>query len=95
MFKIGQKVVFKGPLQYDPYPGVTMPVPHEIYTVRSIFYNSVRTGLLLEEIVNPIMSWMDGTYEPGFDYKDFRPIDYAYGRSICESLEVMTEPELV
>lgn len=95
MFKVGQKVVCTGDFSKVNHPGVTFPEKGEIYTVRSFRNDNDKTGICLEEIVNPIMEWSTGLFEPAFDILDFRPIDYSFGEQVCESLEVMTEPELV
>jgi hypothetical protein len=98
MFKVGQKVVCidAKPRIVDRY-GNILPIEGEIYTIRKV----IEWGVFLVEIVNK-PQWYDdpGTKkliftETCFMADRFRPIDYTFGEQVCESLEVMTEPELV
>lgn len=108
MFKVGQKVVCvdgsRKPDRKEPDGyRATFPTTGEIYTIREIETCLWDESLAfrLEEIVNepaPLMSPATGKcgmFEPAFRAFRFRPINYEFGREVCESLELMTEPELV
>lgn len=97
MFKVGQKVVCLGTAPRRPEcPGEIFPRKGEIYTVRETCYSQCGVPCIrLVEIVNPILEYIKGPSEMAFDVIDFRPITYTFGEQVCESLEVMTEPELV
>lgn len=94
MFKVGQKVVcVKG---FVKKFNETIPIKGEIYTVREIV--KVRNWCTrLVEIVNDKHDyWQNGLLdECAFNVIAFRPVDTTFGEQVCESLEVMTEPELV
>lgn len=98
MFKVGQKVVcIDDDWNHLSYmPTQNMPNKGEIYTVREIEIFGNDVGIRLCEVVNKPWRSPDGLLmEQAFDIDAFRPIDYTFGEQVCESLEVMTEPELV
>lgn len=95
MFKVGQKVVCIANFSGNDY-GEDTPVKGEIYTIRDMETFKGELYLWLMEIVNRAHNYEDGgSGECNFRSDGFRPIDYSYGTQVCESLEVMTEPELV
>lgn len=77
MFYVGQKVVciddnWAGyPIWVAHVPN--RPIRREIYTVRSIYSYGGSSGLLLEELKNPITEWRHVTCEGGFLVRRFRP----------------------
>lgn len=96
MFKVGKKVVcLRTPTRYHG-DIEEFPIHREIYTIRSM-QQSTFDGLALyfDEIINEKRQFLEGYVEMNFASINFRPIDYSYGEQVCESLEVMTEPELV
>lgn len=76
-FRIGQKVVCVGRWLYFPEI-VHYPEFSKIYTVRGKrlcpWNRQTPVGLLLEEIVNPVVTCLDGTDEPAWDATAFRPL---------------------
>lgn len=69
---------------YDPYGLLTFPEDGEVYTIREVRvrfvseFMTVRVGLLLEEIENPITSEGSGAGEDmAFDARMFRPLQHA------------------
>lgn len=99
MFKVGQKVVCIDDFDFDGLRRKTriqLPIKGEIYTIRELHsFPNGDLGLRLCEIVNPVVNYDDGKQECTFNSHGFRPVDETFGEAICESLEVMTEPELV
>jgi len=102
MFKVGQKVVCID-TNWSKYICETYPIKGEIYTVRECYkhFTENRYLIYLEEIVNPpvfsvtVRNGSIGNHEPCFRAERFRAVDLEFGKMVCESLEVMTEPELV
>lgn len=95
MFKVGQKVVCIG-TNFGIYPPSTkFPLKGEMYTIRGFETVNGRQCIFLEEIVNAPYHFIQGVCEAVFGLEFFRAIDYSYGEQVCESLEVMTEPQLV
>lgn len=96
MFKVGQKVVCVSCNFYSLGElGEVLPEKGEIYTVRSTEIFKGRQCITLEEIMNQPRKYLQGMVECVFGADNFRPVDHEFGRAVCESLEVMTEPELV
>lgn len=95
MFKVGQKVVCIDGAPNENTIVPYLPIAGEIYTIREVRIGYGLCGLLLEEIINPLMEFIEGRDEGAFASYRFRPIDYEFGKIVCESLKVMTEPELV
>jgi len=99
-FKIGEKVVcvhtFTSVSEAEIELGVKAPIKNEIYTIRFICSDGY---LMFEEIINPILGYLDGqkVSECSFNYEKFRKLDYAHTERICaeiiESLKV-NEPQL-
>lgn len=60
---------------YEEYPFL-WPSERVIYTVRSTFWNERRGHwqLRLAELVNPVLPWLDGNYEPAFGVHRLRPV---------------------
>ncbi|UIY28734.1 hypothetical protein LZK73_18585 [Neorhizobium galegae] len=75
-FRVGQKVVCindRGSPEF--WNGCRLARKGKVYTVRSIFYWGEQSLLRLEEIVNPVFGYADGSEdEPGFEAEYFRPI---------------------
>jgi hypothetical protein len=59
---------------WDLRNGEKMPVKGEIYTVRAIVRWEGQVGLKLEEVVNPVMNYVDAVAECSFDARYFREI---------------------
>lgn len=96
MFEIGDEIVHIGNNDGDETPQhlldyleaqcgkIKWPIIDNVYTVRG--YNS-GDGLLLVEIVHPIVRWPDGTYdEIGFDPDEFVKLS-----SLTECTEAVEE----
>jgi len=93
MFKVGQKVVCVK--QFIDHFGETLPIKGDMYTVREIL-TVENLCIRLEEIVNVPRRYPGwGVWECAFNAAGFRPVDTSFGEEVCESLEVITEPELV
>jgi hypothetical protein len=99
MFKVGQKVVFIEQFVEPARSNEIYPIVGEIYTVRETFETIRFPCIRLVEIVNPVQYYRNGDAfvwdECGWNANKFRAIDTRFGEQVCESLEVMTEPELV
>jgi hypothetical protein len=87
MFYIGQRIVcvddrFLGengvfdPTFAERCPN--LPVKGRIYTVRGFVVPYVgypgQPGILLEELVNPPSLYVEGTFEPSFNFSHLRPL---------------------
>lgn len=59
---------------WDKMMGVIFPIVGQRYTIREIASSNNKTGLILEEIVNPILNYADATAEKAFDIKGFREL---------------------
>ena len=87
MFHIGQRIIcvddrFVGENRvFDPTFTArcpNLPVKGRVYTVRGFvvpyaWYPDM-PGLLLEEIINPLCPYFEGTFEPSFFPSHFRPL---------------------
>lgn len=75
-YHIGQQVVCVGRFKPSEHPMI-YPEVGGIYTIRG-FQDTLKDDELifiwLEEIVNPPVEWENGTYEPSFDLRGFRPV---------------------
>ena len=75
-FRIGQRVCCiarfnRRSLGIDGV-GVTLPEVGKVYTVRG--FSPLRSGIMLEEIVNPCLPSLLGPQEPAFVVSCFRPL---------------------
>lgn len=77
---------------YEEY-GVTTPYLDNVYSVREVVITRVGTGLLLNELVNPMIPIGEGEngfmVEPNFKISRFQTID---GQVLTEELLRMVEP---
>lgn len=78
MFRKGQQVVCienlhliknKNPIRYEEF--INIPYKNMIYTIRGFVISGENTGILLEEIINPLVR---DDWEPAFKTKWFRPV---------------------
>lgn len=78
---------------YDKY-GITTPYEGNVYTVRDIVVSRIGTGLLLHELINPMVPVGEGEngfkVEVNFKISRFQTID---GRTLTEELLRMIEPK--
>lgn len=64
------------------------PKKGSIYTIREIFASDSDTGVLLDEIVNPLFKFTDGIAEPGFHIRRFRELQPPMKISIEQFMKV-------
>lgn len=76
--------------------GIIRPVANTIYTIRGFTKDNGKTGVLLEEIVNPPLHYENGDHEISFYIKHFRelqpPMDIQISDLLPES-EHHAEPQ--
>ena len=80
-FRIGQKVVCvddewdKNHRLVLSIPGMRFPKRGHIYTVREFFVDPTGgVSLRLVELVNVVVQYAEGTFEPGWGCRRFRPV---------------------
>lgn len=74
MFQIGQKVECIADKSWKAPYGETVPRKGSIYTVREIREFPNGLGIRLREIVNDVRRYREGTFEPYFVARLFRPV---------------------
>ncbi len=84
-FWVGQKVVYLRRMDARPlseeerrssslgHPN--LPTAGDVYTIRDIYVDSYwnEPFVRLVEVVNPTITWVNGTFEAGFNHTRFRP----------------------
>lgn len=98
MFKIGDKVVCKYDFTKHPNVinlGIKAPNNQKIYKIRNIVdYNEGYVCLLLEEIINSIMTLNGKTGEPAFDLNDFEKVDESFAEGVLENIEKQIDKKI-
>lgn len=100
MFKKGEKVVSKKTFIYEGNEyenGVRHPIKNEIYTIRSIEYESGYICLRFEELVNPILGYSNGNDwgECHYVSDKFRKLDYEFADNLLAEISEAMKSETI
>ena len=97
-FKVGQKVVcIKTPsIDEDEVAlGCKGPVVNNMYAIRAIIFVKGEWCLVFEEIINPIIQWLDALAEIVFVQYNFRPLTYAFADEVESMIKEQIKEEYV
>ena len=97
-FKIGEKIICinDSPAYQEELIGIIGDlVLNEIYTIREFIYTKDGIGLALEEIVNPIIRFLDRLSEPAYDPARFRKLDYQFAEDLLSQIKEEVQSELI
>lgn len=93
-FAPGDEVVCVAERAWNDKRLVAWPVRDGHYIVRAVQSFDKGDGLLLNEIVNPALSYLQGVAEPTFHVRNFRPVkreSIELFRAMCTSTKPLVE----
>jgi len=88
-FKIGEKVVSLKSFEYTDFDieyGVKHPKKGDILTIRDVEFESGEMCLRFEEIINPVLDYLESKGEGLYVSYRFRKLDYEFAENLLKEI---------